>query len=210
MNERWVCKRCFADNDESNSACLRCGLTRGAESTEDDRATWAQVASTEPAKPAGWQQWLRYWWVPALAVVLVIGYLASARRDGSGAITDGGTMHIEDLQVQDCFDFEDAEEISEVDARPCTEAHGYELFHIATFTGPDAYPTEDQWVNFIFDACAPAFEAYVGRTYESSALDFVPFTPTEEGWDDGDRVVQCALVDPADAQLTTTLRNADR
>ena len=50
MNERWVCKRCFADNEASSGACVKCGLTRGAESSESDRAAW--VAASPAGAPA--------------------------------------------------------------------------------------------------------------------------------------------------------------
>ena len=79
MSERWVCKRCFADNEETDSACQRCGLVRGAESTEADKTTWASQPHVTPTtQPPGWQRWLRYWWIPVLAVALVGGYLFSA------------------------------------------------------------------------------------------------------------------------------------
>jgi hypothetical protein len=211
VNERWVCKRCFADNEDGNSACQRCGLTRGAESTDDDRAAWS--AATGPSGAGvggGLQRYLRFWWIPVVAVVLVVGYLTGARRDDAGSISDGGTLQIEDLRVGDCFDFEDAEEISEVQARPCGEPHGYEMFHVATWSGPDQFPSDDTMIDFVIDACVPAFEQYVALSYESSTLDFVPFTPTEQGWDAGDRVVQCALLDPQRASLSSSLRDAHR
>jgi len=84
------------------------------------------------------------------------------------------------------------------------------MFHFASWDGGDAYPTDDAMLDFIIAACVPQFEAYVGMSYESSVLDFVPFTPTEDGWADGDRVVQCALVGATNEQLTTSLRGANR
>jgi hypothetical protein len=213
VNERWVCKRCFADNEETDSACRQCGLVRGAESTEADRATWASQVASAPAQQPGWQRWVRYWWIPALAVVLAVGYLASARRDDGGAITAGGSMSIEDLRVGDCFSSDtadDAVEISSVEARPCDEAHQYEMFHIATWADSGGYPSEDAMLGFVFEECVPAFESYVGRSFESSRLDFVHFVPVEEGWEAGDRVFQCAMFDPQVADLSESLRNVDR
>jgi hypothetical protein len=211
VNERWVCKRCFADNEEADSGCRQCGLQRGAESTEADRATWAtQAAAAGEGPRPGWQRWVRFWWIPALAIVLLVGYLVSARRDDAGSITSGGSLSIEDLRVGDCFNSDEAEEISSVDARRCDEAHQYEMFHIATWTAGGGYPTEDAILGFVFDECMPAFESYVGRSFESSRLDFVHFVPVEAGWDAGDRLFQCAMFDPAVAQLSESLRNADR
>lgn len=215
MTERWVCKRCFADNNETDSACVRCGLIRGADATDADQAGWAAQPGTATPPPAegGWRRWLRFWWIPAILVVLAVGYFTNARRGDDGGISDGGTLQVTDLRVGDCFDLteETATEISEVDASPCTQAHEYEMFHIATWTDAgDTYPTEDAWFTFFLEDCGVAFGDYVGRSYETSVLDFAPFRPTEEGWDDGDRVVQCALVDPSNTELTETLRDAAR
>jgi hypothetical protein len=212
VTERWVCKRCFADNDETNAACERCGLTRGAEATDADQAGWAAAQpGAQPQAGGGWTPWLRFWWIPAIVIALAVGYFTQARRGDDGGITDGGTLQIQDLRVGDCFVFEDtADEISEVDARPCGQPHRYEMFHIATWNAGGDYPTEDAWFAFFIDACVPQFESYVGHDYQASQLDFVPFTPTEQGWDAGDRVVQCALVDPSEAELTESLRNANR
>ena len=213
MNERWVCKRCFADNDQTAGACHRCGLTRGAEASLADQQGWAaqpQPAGAPTPQP-GWQRWLRFWYVPVVVIVLVVGYLASARRDDGGAITAGGTLSIEDLQVGDCFNFaDDDDEISQVDAQPCTEAHSHQLFHIATWTASDTFPTVEQMDDFIFDQCMPAFESFVGEPYETSALFFDYFSPTSAGWDAGDRVFQCALYDPEDTTLTSSMEGAAR
>jgi Septum formation len=212
MNERWVCKRCFADNEARDGSCRQCGLARGSEATPADQATWA--AQTEAAKPSGRPPWLRFWWVPVLAISLVVGYVVSVRRDDSGAISSGGTLSIEDLQVGDCFTLaEEGEEdaVSEVDAKPCREAHEYELFHVATWSdSASGYPTEDAMLDFIVAECVPAFERYVGTGFQQSQLDFVQFVPLEEGWDAGDRVFQCALYDPASAHLTESLEGAER
>ena len=210
MNERWVCKRCFADNDDATSACDRCGLIRGSEATEADASAWSAAPATEP-ESGGWRRWLRFWWIPAIVIALAVGFFTNARRDDGGAITDGGTLSVEDLRVGDCFVFADEQdEVSEVDARPCSEPHEYEIYHVSTLDREGAYPTEGEWVTHIIDACSPTFASYVGRDYEESVLEIVPFTPTEEGWDDGDRVIQCAVLDPGEPELTTSLRDADR
>jgi Septum formation len=214
VNERWVCKRCFADNDETAGACHRCGLTRGAESTDADQTAWATPASGAGGGQGGGglpSQLLRFWWIPVVVIVLAVGWFTTARRDSQGLITDAGTVSVEDLRVGDCFVLAtEADEISEVDAKPCAEPHDYEIYHIATWSRDGAYPTEDEWFTFIVDSCDPSFEAYVGRSYTTSELEIIPLTPTEQGWEDGDRVLQCALLDPTGASLTSSMRDADR
>jgi hypothetical protein len=215
VNERWVCKRCFADNDDTASACHRCGLTRGAEASETDAAAWSAASEPDaPKRSGGWQRLLRFWWIAVIVIPLAVGFFANARRDDGGAIADGGTLSVEDLRVGDCFVFvgddEQAEEISEVDARPCGEPHEYEIYHVSTVNQEGSYPTEDQWTAHIIDACDPSFESYVGRSYDESVLEVIPFTPTEAGWNDGDRVIQCAVLDPEQGELTTSLRDANR
>jgi hypothetical protein len=212
VTERWVCKRCFADNTETDAACARCGLIRGAEATDADQAGWAAQPSAQPARAGGWHSWLRFWWIPAIVIALAVGYFTNARRGDDGGISEGGTLQVQDLRVGDCFVFEETEEEFEaVEARPCTEAHRYEIFHIATWTdGGGAYPTDAAWDAFFAEACVPAFEDYVGRSYETSVLAILPFMPVEASWGAGGRAVQCALADPADSDLTESLRNADR
>lgn len=208
MNERWVCKRCFADNEDGDAACVRCGLARDAEPTAAD-GTSLPAAAAAPEDP-GWRRWLRFAWVPVVAVVLVVGYLASARRDDAGVISAGGTLSIEDLRVGDCFDAAEASEISEVEARPCTDAHEFELFHVAEWNGSGDYPSETAMTDFVIDECIPAFEEYVGTSFQTSSLDFVHFVPLEEGWNAGDRIFQCAVFDPDDTELTSSLAGSTR
>jgi len=210
VSDRWVCKRCFADNNGTDAACQRCGLVRGAESTLSDQTAWAsQGGALAPTEQPAWRSWIRFWWIPALAIFLAVGYFASARRDDGGAITAGGTLSIQDLRVGDCFNFGEADEISSVDARRCDEMHDYEMFHVATWAGAGDYPAEDAMTGFVIDECVPAFERYVGRSYQASRLDFVHFVPLEEGWNAGDRVFQCAMFDPGAPEMSESLRDAD-
>lgn len=208
MNERWVCKQCFAANEEKDSACGRCGLIRGSEATPAGESAWA--AQTKPAPAPAWRRLIGFWWVPALAISLLVGYLASARRDDSGVITAGGTVAIEEIRVGDCFNAPDEDVITEVTAVPCTDAHAYELFHVATWTGSSAYPSDEAMLQFVIDECVPVFGSFVGRSYETSTLDFLHLSPVQEGWDGGDREFQCVLVDPENPTLETSLHGADR
>ena len=124
-------QRCFADNQEADAACVRCGLLRGAEAAEGEQATWSPASSTSATSQPGWRRLLRLWWVPALLVVLAVGYLGSARRGDDGAVQGAGTLSLDDLRVGDCFNSGDETEITDVDGVPCAEPHEYQVFAIA-------------------------------------------------------------------------------
>ena len=212
MNDRWVCKRCFADNDGARVACQRCGLTRGAETTEADRAAWAAQAGSAPGTQPepGWQRWARYSWIPVLVVVLGVGYLVSARRGDDGSLTSAGTVGVDDLRAGDCFNTGEDKQISDVDGVPCSEAHEYEVFAVATYEGDGTFPSEAALDGIFTQICEPPFEAYVGEPYATSAIYGTMISPSEESFSDGDREYICVLYDPDDAALTTSLRNANR
>ena len=212
MNERWVCKRCFADNEDTNVACHRCGLARGAEATETDQAAWAAGAGSAPVTQAepGWQRWVRYWWIPVLVVALGVGYLFSARRGDDGSLTAAGNVGVDDLRAGDCFNTGDAVEISDVDGVPCSEAHEYEVFAVTTHEGDGTFPSDAELDGIFTLICEQPFEEYVGEPYATSAIWGTMISPSEESFSDGDREYICVLYDPDNAALTTSLRDANR
>lgn len=122
----------------------------------------------------------------------------------AGCASEGNVFS---LAVGDCFDdpSESAGEISDVAIVDCTEPHDNEVFHVidvadGTFPGDAALAEQAQ------AECLPAFEAYVGTTYEESALDVFPITPTAGSWEAGDRQVVCALYDVDLAKLTGSMQ----
>jgi len=218
MTDRWVCKRCFADNEGSAGACAQCGLIRGSEVPDADRAAWAE-ASGAPAPGAGtqpgWQRWLRFWWIPAVTIALAVGYFTTARRGEDGSLSTGGTLSVTDLQVGDCFSTDGATEIADVDGVPCTEPHTFEVFAVHTYDGP--LPMTDASSEAVFrDLCEREFEAYVGAPYATSAIYGSMISPSEESYRGGDREYVCVLFepDPADVNedrvLTESLRGVAR
>ncbi|HET6744548.1 MAG TPA: septum formation family protein [Candidatus Limnocylindria bacterium] len=143
--------------------------------------------------------------------MLAAGWYFSARRDDSGQIANVGDMQVQDLRVGDCFDLKDpdAVEVAEVEAKPCTNPHEYELFHVANM--PDGeFPADPVVTTFVEAECVTAFSQYVGIDYQQSALYFSWFAPSDETWSDGDRAVQCAAYDPENTELTSSVRNAAR
>jgi hypothetical protein len=216
MTDRWVCKRCFADNEAASAACSQCGLLRGSEVPEADQAAWAagSGAPSAGAKP-GWQQWIRFWWIPVAAIVLVVGYLTTARRGDDGAVNAGGTLSVTEMQVGDCFSTDGETEIADVDAVPCTEPHNYEVFAVRDHDGP--LPLTDASYQSAFDTlCLADFETYVGTEWATSEIYADMITPSEESYADGDREYICFLYEPdpanfsEDLVLSESLRSAAR
>ena len=209
---RWVCLRCFADNEEAFAACQSCGLARGERPSPDDPAVAAAANAAPPGRFGGiLPMLLRYWWVILLMAVPVAGLIFNAQRGDDGSISRSGDLAVSDLRVGDCFDLKDAEEdtVDDVTARPCTEPHEFELMHTGTVTS-DSYPSDQAFGAWLEANCLPAFADYVGLSYQQSVLDVTWFQPTEEGWDDGDHTVQCAVYDPSSPELSETVRNAAR
>lgn len=207
LEDRWVCRRCFAPNGDGDDACRQCGLARGVVPTPAEQAIAMQTGIAPAAAPRPlWRRLVRFWWIPAIGLFLLVGYLGNVRRDDNGAITGSGTVSVADLAVGDCFDVGGGDEVSQVDAAPCSEAHQYELFHVATWRDGDGFPSQDAMDDFVVNECGPAFSAYLGAGTATAALDVIFFTPTEDGWEDGDRVFQCAVYDTTNAELTGSLR----
>lgn len=115
-------------------------------------------------------------------------------RDDSGAITEGGELGVFQIEVGDCFDVGDADEVETVDAIPCDQPHVYEAFATFELTGED-YPGDVVVGEQAGAGCIERFEAYVGAPYETSSLYVFPISPSEQTWEDeDDREVICALV----------------
>ena len=209
MNERWVCKRCFASNSGDVGACSNCGLARGSEVPAGEVA--AAAAAPQAGPVSRWSWLLRFWWIGLVIVVAVGGAIFAARRDEGGQIVGAGDLEVFDLQPGDCFDLKDPteEEIENVEAKPCTESHEFEMFFITTL--PDGeYPDEATLVRYLEQDCLPAFADFVGISYRESQLDIYWLTPTEPGWAAGDREMQCAVFDPINDELTGSMRGSAR
>lgn len=208
MADRWVCRSCWASNEEAWDACLRCRAPRGTE------ASALPATSSTDQQPPWWQRLpLRFAWIGVVAVIGLVGAFTAASRDDSGAIVGAGTLHIVDVRVGDCFDLNDGsdvEEVGEIRAIPCDEAHAFEAYFTTDLPAGE-YPSRS-----VFDAqleaeCLPAFETYVGRDYETSELYVTSFEPTAEGWEDGDRGILCVISTfNAETPLTGSVRDSGR
>ena len=133
----------------------------------------------------------------------VLGNPGSAVRDEEGQVVEEGDVDVFTIAVGDCFDDEGEGEISSVPIVPCDQPHDNELYYEFTLADGD-YPGDDEVGTQANDGCLGAFPDFVGLAYEESTLDYFPITPTSASWSGGDRVVQCAIYDPA-GPITGTL-----
>lgn len=192
-----------------------CGLLRGTMPPAESPTAAAPGTRSTPAAAQRRNPLIgilrRFAWLIVALLITAGGAFFAAHRDSTGKITTGGSLPIGNLAVGDCFNRKDptASAASEVDAKRCDEKHQFELLAIATMPAGD-YPTDSQMNAFVGEHCLPAFQAYIGRSYDQSHLDLSWYYPTTDGWGRGDHVIQCAVDDPLDSALTASLKGANR
>ncbi|ADG75898.1 conserved hypothetical protein [Cellulomonas flavigena DSM 20109] len=172
---------------------------------------------------------LRILTAPVLAVALaaslsscsaldsVLGNAPDAVRDEEGQITEAAEADVFSLKLGDCFDYAavaSATEISSVSTIPCAEAHDAEIFAETTLT-EEQFKADLELTNagdtetptFADEFCYQQFTTFVGKSYEESTLDYTLFSPSEEGWAQGDDVVQCIVIHP-DGGFTGSMKDS--
>lgn len=134
-----------------------------------------------------------------------------APRDETGEVAEEADIDIFALKVGDCMPANSATGlISEASVIPCAEPHSEEVFHEFALEEGD-FPGEDVIDEQVEIECITAFESFVGLDWDSSTLNMYPITPTEDTWNEyDDRVVQCVILDPAQPELTGSLKGAAR
>jgi hypothetical protein len=126
------------------------------------------------------------------------------------------TGNVTDLQVGDCFDLpavtETSNTVEDVQHHPCTEPHLYEAFAEHEYPGADsvAFPGSRALEKWAEQKCNASFLGYVGTSLKKSSLVVSFFTPSAEGWDEGDRVVNCILLTDPPEKLTVSLKASAR
>ena len=147
-----------------------------------------------------------------IGYVVLFGFLfalGSTVDDDYGASRpdSGPTTYVDDLAVGECFD--DGQEEDEVIRQPCSVAHDGEIIAGVTLAdGP--YPGDNGIDEAADRSCSPEFATYVGKSATQSALDLSWWTPTEDLWNDDDRLVVCAAYGPNHAKLTGSVKGSRR
>jgi hypothetical protein len=158
--------------------------------------------------------------VPAAVLAVAATACATEDREAADQLRRGPVETISpfDLEVGDCFDDppsvgseSELTEVSEVARVQCRAPHDNEVFALVEVADADEFPGDDAVREEGNELCLPEFEAFVGRSYFSSTLDFDPyFTPTEETWAVGDREIVCALYDGALEPLVGSMEGSLR
>lgn len=154
-----------------------------------------------------------------IVAVSFIAYnnLTEADRGDDGNIVDAGDLDVFSLRIGDCFNYgvipeadEEAEEVEEVEAIPCSEPHWYETYALVTVDPSiETYPGQDEMFEIADEECLNRFENYVGRSFEESLLTYFKLVPTPESWSRAnDRLLQCHLGHMEGEKLTGSMRGS--
>jgi hypothetical protein len=194
---------------------------QAAASTEGDAESpvsgWVPAAEYQPPPPPGsvpfWRR-IPIGWLIVLVVIgggAVVGWYFAADRGSGGEITKAGDLEAKDLRVGDCFDLKDpaSDEVGDVTAVPCTDEHEFELFFAASLPEGE-FPGDPAFKTYVQANCFPAFATFVGTPYDDSELDVYWLQPTDDGWRDGDRSVQCAVYHPRIHRLKESLKGSNQ
>jgi hypothetical protein len=189
------------------------GAWTGPEGTAGAPGAHAAVPPDGSAPPVGWTP-------PAAASAnrginiggwLVRGGIIAAIVVGGLIFRDRLSGDVDDLKIGDCFDAAGLQtEVSDVPHQPCTDPHDAEVFFVGEYPNQDTYPTGDDFDAFVVQQCFPAFQAYVGRPFDSNEaeLDIAWFYPVPAGWASGDRGVTCHVMRLDGGKLTGSVKAA--
>ena len=123
----------------------------------------------------------------------------------------GGEGNIFELSVGDCFNYEQAEELTDVDIIPCDDPHQREVYAVVSIDVAAGlpYPGSSQVEDVSWNMCLEHFEGFVGADYYDSRLDFEMFFPTRGSWNDiDDREVTCFLYDLEDLYMEGSMEGS--
>lgn len=130
------------------------------------------------------------------------------RDEETGQVTESANIDVFALKVGDCKMSSATGMIEAVDVVPCDEPHDEEVYY--EFKMDDGEFSEEAVDAATPECVGDAFTEFVGVTWDESALDVYPITPTQQTWDElNDRVIQCVISDPA-GPVTGSLEGAGR
>jgi hypothetical protein len=128
---------------------------------------------------------------PAIIIgILVAVFGVGAAIFVAGLVDDATT--VDAARAGTCLNDPGGEVVTDIDPISCDRPHEYEMIGSVKIPG-EAYPGDEASFDLAIERCVPLFEEYVGIAYEDSVWWLNAFTPTEEGWQRGDRVANCLV-----------------
>lgn len=149
----------------------------------------------------------------AAAATLLVGCsrlpAPEAKRNEAGAIEKEAQADAFSVKLGDCLNDPGDGNITSVRVVPCSEPHELEVFHEFNLEGK-RYPVSDEALEEqILATCDPVFEAFVGRPYEDSDLDYTTMEPSKGSWSEGDRSVVCMIGTADYSKVTGSLKGSN-
>lgn len=130
---------------------------------------------------------------------LIIGVVVAAVVVWS-LISSRGTTSARALEPGVCFNLTDDTEIRRLETPSCDEPHDSQIMaELVDLDGPDTYPNDfDPFWETAFESCVDEVTRTAVRTNELNTDDLLidMFTPSEQGWEQGDREVLCFIHSP--------------
>ena len=165
----------------------------GAQVPVQQQVAESPGATAAAAKPGGWR------------AVIIIGVIVAFIAIVLFVVRNN--VAADDLKVGDCFNIPDGTTIQTVERQPCTESHNAEVIFVGDYTEGTTYPISLTLDRFIESACVPAFETYLGRSFDSDPeLSIGYFYPSRDGWDNGDRTITCYVAQPDESPMTESFK----
>ena len=141
-----------------------------------------------------------------MKLIVIIGFvLAFLAACGGGNVSDVGEG--------DCFNYEESEEITDVDFVSCDDPHQREAYAVVSIDVAAGlpFPGSARVEEVAWNLCLERFDEFVGTPYLDSALDIEVFFPTQGSWEDvDDREVICSLYDLEDLYMEGSMRGSGR
>jgi hypothetical protein len=133
----------------------------------------------------------------ALSGCSLLSNVLDSGSSGGGTVEgEGDQTDIFSIEVGDCLNdaAADSDAVNSVPTVDCAEPHDSEVYDSVQLPDGD-FPGDQAVTDQGFDACEAPFGTFVGVAYADSTLDYSIYSPTEDGWANGDREVLCIVFD---------------
>lgn len=146
-------------------------------------------------EPPGARRTSVVWTLLGIVGLVVIAIVVAGLVDGSRSAAS--------LQPGECVLAPEGDQVLDVDIVDCAEPHQLEVIG-SVVLGGESYPGDQEAFRRALEECEPIFADYVDVEYELSMWVLNVFTPTREGWEEGERSATCLVF-----QFDETLDYAD-